>query len=164
MPKIIHNGQEYDDVNQMPPDVREAYEQAIKAMGNIFADNDQNGMPDVLENTTGGSNIQTTYQVEVNGQVYKSPEELPANLRPIFDHLSKQTDGNISDWIKDMDEPASVEHAAPPEWIEQLSAGQFDSEPVIQPVEGNSAQFIILLALGVILVIAFIVAALILFK
>jgi hypothetical protein len=163
MAQIIYNGQQYNDIDQMPPEVREAYENAMKAIGNIFADNDHNGMPDVLENATSVSNIQTTYQVKVNGQVYKNPEDLPANLRPIFEQLAKQSDGRNTEEIKKADEPAIVVSENQTQWIDQQTSAKYNNEPVIQPVEGKPAQLIILLALGVILV-ALIIVALILFR
>jgi hypothetical protein len=166
MPRILYNGHQYDNIDQMPPDVREAYEKAIKAVGNIFADNDHNGMPDILENAASTPNIQSsTYRMEVNGQVYTSPEELPEKLRPLFEQLAKQTDNNIPEWVQGSGKPAAaVVSENAPDWIKQQSAVQYNSEPVIQVEDGKLSKTIILLVLGVVLVAAFIIAVLLLLK
>lgn len=39
------NGQSYDSLEEMPPDVRHAYEQAMSLLG----DEDKDGIPDILE-------------------------------------------------------------------------------------------------------------------
>lgn len=165
MPHIFYNGQQYDNIAQMPPEVREAYESAIKTMGNIFADNDKNGMPDILENSGGNSNIQTTYQVEINGQVYKDSEELPANLQPVFEQLAKQSENYIPEWINESGGPSiATVVESPPEWTKQQSSVKNKSEPVIEPVDGKPVQLLILLTLGAILIIALVIMALLLFK
>jgi hypothetical protein len=51
MAKIFVNGQAYDSVEAMPPDVRATYQQ-------IFADANQNGVPDMFEGGA-GLNVQT---------------------------------------------------------------------------------------------------------
>lgn len=46
--KIVFNGQEFSSPAEMPPDVREAYEQV---MTNVLADVDSNGIPDLMESS-----------------------------------------------------------------------------------------------------------------
>ena len=48
--RIVFNGKEYASQEEMPVDVRQAYDQA---MGTVLADADRNGIPDIFE--TGGS-------------------------------------------------------------------------------------------------------------
>lgn len=43
--KYIVNGQSYNSLDEMPPDVRHAYEQAMSLLG----DEDKDGIPDILE-------------------------------------------------------------------------------------------------------------------
>lgn len=43
--KILVNGQTYDGLDQLPPEIRAQYEQAMRAM-----DANRNGLPDFLEN------------------------------------------------------------------------------------------------------------------
>ncbi|HMP41587.1 MAG TPA: SHOCT domain-containing protein [Roseiflexaceae bacterium] len=42
---VVVNGQTYTSLDQMPPDVRQAYEQSMA----VLADANQNGIPDILE-------------------------------------------------------------------------------------------------------------------
>lgn len=49
--KIIVNGQTYDSVDQLPPDIRAKYEQALGAM-----DANKNGIPDFVEGMMGVGN------------------------------------------------------------------------------------------------------------
>ena len=44
--RIKVNGKTYKSVDEMPPDVRRQYEQAMQTM---MADRDRNGVPDILE-------------------------------------------------------------------------------------------------------------------
>ncbi len=48
--RIIFNGQEYSSPEEMPAEIRRAYEQA---MGSVLADADRNDIPDIFE--AGGS-------------------------------------------------------------------------------------------------------------
>lgn len=51
MPQIFVNGQAYDSVEAMPPEVRATYQQ-------LFADANRNGVPDMFEGVA-GLNVQT---------------------------------------------------------------------------------------------------------
>jgi len=51
--KFTINGQTYNSIEEMPPQVRQAYEQAMS----VLADRDGNGIPDILE---GGNTRITT--------------------------------------------------------------------------------------------------------
>lgn len=44
---VTVNGKTYTNPEEMPPDVRRAYDEAMQA---LFVDRDQNGIPDILEN------------------------------------------------------------------------------------------------------------------
>jgi hypothetical protein len=60
---IVIDGKSYHSVDEMPPDIRQKYDEAMRALGdadenptpdafvsmNIFADRDKNGVPDILE-------------------------------------------------------------------------------------------------------------------
>lgn len=50
--RIIFNGQEYSNVEEMPPEIRRSYQQA---MNGVLADSNRNGIPDLFE--SGGANI-----------------------------------------------------------------------------------------------------------
>jgi hypothetical protein len=47
--KIIFNGKEYSSVDEMPPEARQAFEQAMSALSNVLGDRNQNGIPDIVE-------------------------------------------------------------------------------------------------------------------
>jgi hypothetical protein len=88
MAPILFNGQQYDSVEAMPPDVRMAYETVKKA----FADKDQDGIPDVFQ---GAGNLQqmmsqASTSSAVSAQAYTSPEEMPAEVREAYDEAMSQ--------------------------------------------------------------------------
>ncbi len=66
--KIIFNGKEYSSVDEMPPNVRQAYEQAMSA----FADQNKNGMPDVFE-SSGNAVVQVSKQFSVGRNLSLAP-------------------------------------------------------------------------------------------
>lgn len=83
--KIEFNGQTYDGIDQMPPDVREEYLRLIAP----FGDANRNGIPDALENGFRGAATQTLVEerIVINGKEYRSLDEVPPDLRPIVERL-----------------------------------------------------------------------------
>ena len=83
--RIVFNGVEYRSVAEMPPDARAAYEQAV----NLLADRDANGMPDLVEQLGRGRDARTltASQVTVNGQTYSNLDEMPADVRKLYDAM-----------------------------------------------------------------------------
>ena len=55
--KIIADGKEYNSLDELPPDIRAKYEQA---MGSLDAN--RNGMPDFLEGMMNNSNVMSTME------------------------------------------------------------------------------------------------------
>lgn len=49
--KIVFNGQEFSSPNDMPPEIRKAYDQV---MSGVLADANKNGIPDVMEGGRSG--------------------------------------------------------------------------------------------------------------
>jgi hypothetical protein len=88
--KININGQEYNSVDEMPPDVRKAWEQAMS----MLADRNGNGVPDILEggntritrssSVPGVTTVVTSSTVTVNGRKYDNWEEVPPDLRSML--------------------------------------------------------------------------------
>jgi hypothetical protein len=76
---IIFNGKAYHDVEEMPADVRQAYEQML----GMFADKNQNGLPDLFEAAQAGGMRQTTTSTNIiyEGELYHSLDELPPEAR-----------------------------------------------------------------------------------
>jgi hypothetical protein len=78
MGTIVFNGRTYGSVDEMPPAERQAYEQLFK----IFADENQNGIPDFLE----GDVVNNVFNalsstVHYNGQAYNGINDLPPEAR-----------------------------------------------------------------------------------
>lgn len=89
--KIIFNGKTYTKVEDMPQDVRQAYQQALAQ----FADADKNGIPDILEGRGSGNVIAIQQSsINFNGKEYKSAGEMPAVVRRLFEMAMNQADAN----------------------------------------------------------------------
>ena len=113
MPKFVVNGKTYASLDEMPPETRKAYEQAM----GMLRDENQNGMPDILEGKPGAnvSTFQTTLnlpgsmQIIADGKTYSSVDEMPADARITYDQamaklgpLMSDADGNgIPDVFED---------------------------------------------------------------
>jgi hypothetical protein len=87
MPTFVVNNKSYSSIEEMPPDVRQAYEQAM----GVLADKNGNGVPDILEGAffagpVGGqamSKVDTRFVVD--GKVYSRVEDLPPEARHKYD-------------------------------------------------------------------------------
>ena len=81
--RITFNGKQYGSVDEMPPDVRRAFERAA----DLLKDEDDDGVPDIVQDGTGSVTHvqQTTYSH--NGQEYNSIEEMPPQVRKDFERL-----------------------------------------------------------------------------
>jgi hypothetical protein len=76
---IIFNGKAYHDVEEMPADVRQAYEQ----MMGMFADKNRSGLPDLFETAQAGGMRQTTTSTNIiyEGESYHGLDELTPEAR-----------------------------------------------------------------------------------
>lgn len=89
MSPFFFDGKTYSSPDEMPPEVRRAYEQAL----NVFADGNRDGAPDVLQGVGGEGNIHlqsvsissNKAQVVIDGKVYSSVEEMPAQVRQDYE-------------------------------------------------------------------------------
>ena len=106
---IVIDGKTYNSVNEMPPDVRAKYEQAMKSVkdkglngfpsqfenaGNIFKDQDGNGIPDLFEGAASTQISTTSTRIVVNGKEYGSIEELPPDARARYEQAMSNMDKN----------------------------------------------------------------------
>jgi len=73
--KINFNGQEYGSVDDMPPEVRDAYEKAMAS----------------ISQTKLGTVTQTRNRIVVNGQEYQSVDEMPPDVRRVYEELIANT-------------------------------------------------------------------------
>ena len=124
-PKIIViDGKTYKSVEEMPADVRKAYERAMSE----FADNDRSGLPDVLEDLTSLkdqnkngmpdafegmlSNTISSTRIVADGNEYNSLDELPPEVRAKYEHAMGALDSNrngVPDFFEGiMDRPAQT--------------------------------------------------------
>ena len=79
--KIEFNGQEYGSVEEMPPEARQEYDALVKRFG-LGSD----GLP----NHPGGvteERIIVEETITYNGKEYRSRDELPPEVRELFDRL-----------------------------------------------------------------------------
>ena len=119
-PKIIViDGKTYKSEEEMPPDIRQKYEQAMRSLGdansnqipdafetmNIFADKDQDGVPDVLENITAGHAAVSNMKIIVDDKEFNGLENLPPEARAKYEEAMGKLDANrngIPDFAESM--------------------------------------------------------------
>lgn len=80
MATIYFNGKTYNSLEEMPPEMRQAYEQ----MMGMFVDKNGNGIPDFLEGdiVKNISNIYTAASaVHFDGKTYNNFNELPSDVQ-----------------------------------------------------------------------------------
>ena len=104
---IVIDGKTYKSVEEMPEDVRRNYESAMSQL----ADNDKNGIPDVLENMVNLTNqdkdgspdgfngltsniITSSTKIIANGNKYNSLDELPPDVRAKYEQAKGALDSN----------------------------------------------------------------------
>jgi hypothetical protein len=83
--RILFKGREYPGVENMPADVRQAYEQAMAR----FADADHNGIPDILEGAAAADSDNVVVikhsSLTVNGRTVDGVGDLPAPMRRLVE-------------------------------------------------------------------------------
>ena len=116
---IVIDGKTYKSVDEMPPDVRQKYEQAMRSLGdadknqipdafetmNIFADKDKDGVPDVLENTTTSNTVVSSMKIIVDGKEFNGIEDLPPEVRARYEEAMGKLDADrngIPDFVEGM--------------------------------------------------------------
>jgi hypothetical protein len=119
-PKIIViDGKTYHSVDEMPPDVRQKYEKAMRSLGdanenripeafesmNIFADKDRDNIPDVLENIAAGHVAVNSMKIVIDGKEFSGIENLPPEARARYEEAMGKLDANrngIPDFVEGM--------------------------------------------------------------
>lgn len=119
---IVIDGKTYKSLEEMPPDIRAKYEEAMRSV-----DKDRNGMPDMLETTNpfedknndgmpdsleglatfqgSISNAMGSTKILVNGQVYDGLDQLPPEIRAQYEQAMSAMDKNrngIPDFVEGM--------------------------------------------------------------
>ncbi|HEX9386574.1 MAG TPA: hypothetical protein VF918_09675 [Anaerolineales bacterium] len=119
-PKIIViDGKTYNSVEEMPPDIRQKYEAAMRSLGdandnripdafenvNILADKNKNGVPDVVEDLVAGQAVVNSMKIIVDGKEFNSLEGLPPEARARYEEAMGKLDANrngIPDFVEGM--------------------------------------------------------------
>jgi hypothetical protein len=81
--RIIFNGHEYSGPEQMPEDVRKAYQEML---GQLSADTDRNGVPDVLEGRGNTLGVQQA-SITING---RNIGDLPEPVKWLLGYAARQ--------------------------------------------------------------------------
>jgi hypothetical protein len=100
--RIVIDGKTYNSVDEMPPDIRQKYEQAMSTfqggnagqVGDIIADSNNNGLPDIFENMPSGKIVANIMKFIVDGSEYKSLEDLPPEARAKYQEAMGKLDKN----------------------------------------------------------------------
>ena len=108
-PKIIViDGKTYNGVEEMPPDIRQKYEQAMRSLGdansnqipdafetmNIFTDKDKDGVVDILEDLSAGHAAVSSMKIIVDGKEFNGLENLPPEARAKYEEAMGKLDAN----------------------------------------------------------------------
>ena len=90
--RIVFNGVEYASPDDMPADVRTAYDEAIA----MLADADSDGRPDVVERARAMKNVIGIDHtiISVNGETYHGVDEMPPDVRAAYEQAMAALDRN----------------------------------------------------------------------
>jgi len=87
---IVIDGKTYNSVNEMPPDIRAKYEQAMKTV-NI---QNMDGIPNAFEARSSTQVISNTMKFIVDGREYNNLEDLPPEARAKYEQAMAKLDKN----------------------------------------------------------------------
>ena len=119
---IVIDGKTYKSVDEMPPDIRAKYEEAMRNLdkdrngmpdllegAKLFEDKNKDGIPDALEGLARlkGSTPQvvSSSKILVNGQMYDGLDQLPPEIRAQYEQAMSAMDKNrngIPDFVEGM--------------------------------------------------------------
>jgi hypothetical protein len=105
--RIVIDGVAYNNVDEMPEAVRRNYEEAMRNLGStvnpaanplealkdVFADANNNGMPDIMENQQ-AINLSGGMKFVVGGKTYTSLDDLPPEARAKYEQAMGAMDKN----------------------------------------------------------------------
>lgn len=171
--KIVIDGMAYNSVDEMPEDVRQKYEQAMKSAGefghanvagaaedlkNIFADRNSNGTPDIFEEDQ-AIHLAGGMKFIVDGKSYNSLDELPPDARAKYEQAMGAMDRNrngMPDFLEGMmnistqaAQPAVTTTSYPSEKARHASRQPMPVSPTITPDTSNGGMLV--LGIGAIL-------------
>jgi hypothetical protein len=169
--RIVIDGKVYNSVDEMPPDVRRKYEEAMRGfkeinaeniggavtdIRNIFADKNNNGTPDIFEGNQ-SINIAGQTKIIVEGRAYDSIDDLPPEYRARYEQALGALDKNrngLPDVVEGMmNASTSPPPASPIVNIESPAiprrSSPFSTTPVISPE--RSSGWILAIGIGLFL-------------
>lgn len=114
--RTLFDGREYGDPDEMPPEVRQAYDRAIR----LLDDRERDGVPDVLQ---GGEaipliRIEHDRRLVVNDKEYGGLEEIPSELRGFIEKLMRSVGGMPAAPAAERDRSSSLARTSPPAAVE----------------------------------------------
>ena len=159
--KIIFNGKTYTDVESMPEEVRQAYQQALAHL----ADADKNSIPDIMERG-GTGNVIAIHQssISFNGREYNSVGEMPAMVRRLFEMAMGQADANRNGIPDALESALGIQTPSPaagnvkPEFSATVNASAphppHEHEPIIAALSqtANTLETFLRMLLGIVTV------------
>jgi hypothetical protein len=153
---IVIDGKTYHSVEEMPPDIRQKYEQAMQSLGDsnknstpdafeavsILADTDQDGTPDALENIVPGHAFMNSMKIIVDGKEFNRIEDLPPAARARYEEAMGKLDANrngIPDFVEGMINSANqnVMSTSNPAAETPRRAAPLSTSPAITPDTSN---------------------------
>ncbi len=157
---IVIDGKSYNSVDEMPPDVRQKYEQAMRSLqdtdgdavpdmfenANILADRDQDGIPDVLKHLTASNSVLADkMKIFFEDREFNSIENLPPEVRARYEQAMSKLDANrngVPDFLEGMmnvNTPNLTTNLTTRSGIE--TPAQASPTPIISspPISANSA-------------------------
>ncbi len=118
---IIIDGKRYRSVDEMPPEVRQKYEQAMRAM----EDRNGNQIPDILENMAADKTAVNT-KIIVDGKEFNSIDEMPPDVRQKYEQamqpLRDLNTNNIPDAFETTSLFADKNQSSISDMLENLAA------------------------------------------
>jgi hypothetical protein len=157
--KIQFNGKNYGSPDEMPADERQRYEQAMQRIQPLLKD------PGVKESTQEwdgpmGLHTRVHTRIVVNNQTFKSPDELPSELRKQYDeamrNMGAKTSGGITLSVQTHRHPTGDSLPA----TDPQRATPMSTNPMMMPVRINVGRTLF----GIASWIATLVAAWLLFE
>jgi len=124
-PKIIViDGKAYHSVDEMPPDIRQRYELAVRLLSDadqaevsdafeprdVSADRNRNGVPDMLENIVAANAVVDGLTIVIDGQEFNGIENLPPEARARYEEAMRKLDANrngVPDFVERMIKPTN---------------------------------------------------------
>lgn len=88
----VVNGKTYTSLEEMPAEERAMFE----SLSNVLADNNQNGLPDIMDGMAGtGNTLMQSNTIVFEGKTYASVNDLPPEGRAAFEKgMGKLADEN----------------------------------------------------------------------